>query len=71
MSTAFVDQDKQMANRLNLSPLERSKIEKHYGGATTLAFISNKQNELAQRHCRRRLSLSQRFASAALVGQTL
>jgi hypothetical protein len=47
-ATCVYREGKQLADWLNLSPLERSKIEKHYGGAATLAFISNKHDELAQ-----------------------
>jgi hypothetical protein len=32
-ATFMYQEDKQLANWLNLSPLERSKIEKQYGGA--------------------------------------
>ncbi|WP_323072708.1 hypothetical protein [Mycetohabitans endofungorum] len=48
MSATFMHQEgEQSANGLNFSPLERIKIEKHYGGGATLAFISNKHDELA------------------------
>lgn len=46
--TSVYQKDKTFGARLNLSPFECLKIEKHSGGADTLAFISNKYDALTQ-----------------------